>query len=385
MAFHFYSSRDSTLTRRVLARLALLTLAMAVTLLLAACSSDATPTPVLESPTASPSATRPLSAGSGTPLQAALPAVADVVAQVEPAVVSILVETTSVDFLGRIRRGGGSGSGVIFRADGYILTNNHVVEGADSIVVVLSDGREREAELIGTDRLTDLAVVRIQERGLPTAPLADVSKLRAGDWVIAIGNALGLRGSPTVTLGIVSALGRTIPSGNSTLFDLIQTDAAINPGNSGGPLVNLQGEVVGINTAVLRGTNSGTEAQGIGFAVSMDTAIPVANEIVANGRVIWPWLGVGVADVNAVTAAEMGLSVRRGVLVSNTTSGGPAEQAGIQAEDVIIALGGQEINNLRDLQRILRTEYDPGQQITVTVDRKGQSLEFQATLEEFPR
>ena len=363
----------------------LASLTLAATLLLAACSSEATPTPALESPTATPSATSPLSAGSGAPLPAALPAVADVVAQVEPAVVSILVETISVDRFGRSRRGGGSGSGVIFRANGYILTNNHVVEDADSIIVVLADGREREAELIGTDRITDLAVVRIEEHGLPTAPLADVSNLRAGDWVIAIGNALGLRGSPTVTLGIVSALGRTIFSGDTTLFDLIQTDAAINPGNSGGPLVNLQGEVVGINTAVLRGTNSGTEAQGIGFAVSMDTAIPVADEIVANGRVIWPWLGVGVADVNAVTAAEMGLSVRRGVLVSNVTSEGPAEQAGIQAEDVIIALGGQEINNLRDLQRILRTEYDPGQQITVTVDRKGQSLEFQVTLEEFPR
>ena len=349
-------------------------------MLLAACSSEATPTPVLESPTAtpspSPSATPPATPDSEGPLQAALPAVADVVAQVEPAVVSILVET---------RRGGGSGSGVIFRADGYIVTNNHVVEGADSIVVVLSDGREREAQLIGTDHLTDLAVVRIEERDLPTAPLADVSKLRSGDWVIAIGNALGLRGSPTVTLGIVSALGRTIPSGNSTLFDLIQTDAAINPGNSGGPLVNLQGEVVGINTAVLRGTNSGAEAQGIGFAVSMDTAIPVADEIVANGRVIWPWLGVGVADVNAATAAEVGLSVRRGVLVSNTTPDGPAQRAGIEAEDVIIALGGQEVNNLRDLQRILRTQYDPGQQVTVTVDRKGQELDFQATLEEFPR
>ena len=347
-------------------------------MLLAACSSEATPTPAPDSDmvTPSPSATPPAAPDSDGPLQTALPAVADVVAQVEPAVVSILVETG---------RGGGSGSGVIFRADGYILTNNHVVQDADSIVVVLSDGREREAQLIGTDRLTDLAVVRIEERGLPTAPLADVSKLRAGDWVIAIGNALGLRGSPTVTLGIVSALGRTIPSGNSTLFDLIQTDAAINPGNSGGPLVNLQGEVVGINTAVLRGTGSGAEAQGIGFAVSMDTAIPVADEIVANGRVIWPWLGVGVADVNAATAAEMGLFVRRGVLVSNTTPEGPAQRAGIEAEDVIIALGRQEVNNLRDLQRILRTQYDPGQQVTVTVDRKGQELDFQATLEEFPR
>ena len=373
--------------RRIFARLGLLSAATA--LLLAACSSDDTPTPVLPTPTVEATAQVTLSPVAVDQPTSSFPTVADVVAKVGPAVVSILVESSSVDFLGRSRRGSGSGSGVIFREDGYILTNNHVVEDADSITVVFSDGREREGEIVGTDVRTDLAVVRVDERGLPTAPLADPSKLRVGDWVIAIGNALGLRGSPTVTLGIVSALQRSIPSGggNVTLFDLIQTDAAINPGNSGGPLVNLLGEVVGINTAVLRGTDNttGTEAQGIGFAVSMETAIPVANELVDNGRVVWPWLGVGVADVNPAIAAEMGLTARSGVVINSAEPGGPAQQAGIEPDDVIVALGGQEVTNLRDLQRILRIDFEPGNETTVTVVRDGREREFQLTLGEFPR
>ena len=374
-------------TRRILARLGLLSAATA--LLLAACSSDDTPTPVPPTPTAEATAPVTLSPVAIDQPTSALPTVADVVAEVEPAVVSILVESTAVDFFGRSRRSSGSGSGVIFREDGYILTNNHVVQDADSITVVFSDGREREGEIVGTDLRTDLAVVRVDERGLPTAPLADPSKLRVGDWVIAIGNALGLRGSPTVTLGIVSALQRSIPSGggNVTLFDLIQTDAAINPGNSGGPLVNLLGEVVGINTAVLRGTDNttGTEAQGIGFAVSMETAIPVADELVDNGRVVWPWLGVSVADVNPAVAAEMGLTSRSGVVINSIEAGAPAQQAGLEPEDVIVALGGQPVTNLRDLQRILRIDYEPGDELTVTAVRDGSERGFQVTLGESPR
>ena len=374
-------------TRRILARLGLLSAATA--LLLAACSSDDTPTPVPPTPTAEATAPVTLSPVAIDQPTSALPTVADVVAEVEPAVVSILVESTAVDFFGRSRRSSGSGSGVIFREDGYILTNNHVVQDADSITVVFSDGREREGEIVGTDLRTDLAVVRVDERGLPTAPLADPSKLRVGDWVIAIGNALGLRGSPTVTLGIVSALQRSIPrgSGNVTLFDLIQTDAAINPGNSGGPLVNLLGEVVGINTAVLRGTDNttGTEAQGIGFAVSMETAIPVADELVDNGRVVWPWLGVSVADVNPAVASEMGLTSRSGVVINSIEAGAPAQQAGLEPEDVIVALGGQPVTNLRDLQRILRIDYEPGDELTVTAVRDGRERGFQVTLGESPR
>ncbi|MCZ6788346.1 MAG: trypsin-like peptidase domain-containing protein [Chloroflexi bacterium] len=378
------NAQANNVTMRIFARLVLLSAAAA--LLLAACSSDDTPTPVPPTPTVA--ATAPsLSPVAIDQPTSSLPSVADVVAGVEPAVVSILVQSTSVDFFGRSRRSGGSGSGVIFREDGYILTNNHVVQDADRITVVFSDGREREGEIVGTDLRTDLAVVRVDERGLPTVPLADPTKLRVGDWVIAIGNALGLRGSPTVTLGIVSALQRSIPSGsgNVTLFDLIQTDAAINPGNSGGPLVNLQGEVVGINTAVLRGTDSGTEAQGIGFAVSMETAIPVANELVDNGRVVWPWLGVSVADVNPAVASEMGLTARSGVVINSIEAGAPAQQAGLEQDDVIVALGGQPVTNLRDLQRILRIDYEPGDEITATAVRDGREREFQVTLGESPR
>ena len=383
----FRNTLTTMSARRILARLGLLSAAAA--LLLAACSSDDTPTPVPPTPTIEASAPVTLSPVAIDEPTSALPTVADVVAEVEPAVVSILVESNSVDFFGRSRRSSGSGSGIIFREDGYILTNNHVVQDASSITVVFSDGREREGEIVGTDVRTDLAVVRVDERGLPTAPLADPSKLRVGDWVIAIGNALGLRGSPTVTLGIVSALQRSIPSGsgNVTLFDLIQTDAAINPGNSGGPLVNLLGEVVGINTAVLRATDAanGTEAQGIGFAVSTETAIPVADELVDNGRVVWPWLGVGVADVNPALAAEMGLTARSGVVINSVEAGGPAQQADLEPGDVIVALGGQEVINLRDLQRILRIDFEPGNEIKVTVVRDGREQEFQLTLGEFPR
>ena len=379
------NAQANNVTRHILAHLAVLSAVGA--LLLAACSSEATPTPLPPTPTVAATAAVTLSPVAIDQPTSSLPTVADVVAEVEPAVVSILVQSTSVDFFGQSRRSSGSGSGVIFREDGYILTNNHVVQDAESITVVFSDGRERQGEIVGTDPRTDLAVVRVDERGLPTVPLADVSKLRVGDWVIAIGNALGLRGSPTVTLGIVSALQRSIPSGsgNVTLFDLIQTDAAINPGNSGGPLVNLQGEVVGINTAVLRGTDSGAEAQGIGFAVSMETAIPVANELVDNGRVVWPWLGVGVADVNPAIASGMGLTARSGVVISSVEPGGPAERADLEPDDVIVGLGGKPVTNLRDLQRILRIDYEPRDEITVTVVRDGREREFQLTLGEFPR
>ena len=372
----------------------LVLLALVASLLVAGCGlfdeETPTPTPVTTSPvgiaTAPAAGQAPPPVPAGPPQSAGLPPIAEVAAEARPAVVSIVVESTTVDLFGSRRRSGGSGSGVVFREDGYILTNNHVVAGADRITVIFLDGREREAELIGTDPRTDLAVIRVDEKALPTAPLGDATQLRVGDWVVAIGNALALPGGPTVTVGVVSAMERTLPTGDVTLFDLIQTDAAINPGNSGGPLINLQGEVVGINTAVLRGSGQGgPEAQGIGFAVSTETAIPVANEIVLHGRVIWPWLGIGADDVNPATAAEMGLSVRRGVLITGVQPGGPAQQAGLESEDVIIRIEGQSVGSLRDLRRILRTQYDPGQEIKVTVIREGNERDFQVTLAEFPR
>ncbi|MFH1141033.1 MAG: trypsin-like peptidase domain-containing protein, partial [Chloroflexota bacterium] len=305
--------------------------ALAAALVLSSCTAIRTePTPT---PTATPTATATPADNSGSYAPATLPSIAELVQRVEPAVVSIQVKSREAGFFSQVETTA-SGSGVIFREDGYILTNNHVVGGATSIKVFLFDGMELDARIVGTDKNTDLAVIKVDEKGLPSMPLGDASKLRVGDWVVAIGNALGLPGAPTVTVGVVSALGRTLQTDpDVTLYDLIQTDAAINSGNSGGPLINLSGEVVGINTLVLRSDN----AQGIGFAVSTGTAIPVAHQLVANGRVLRPYLGISAGEVNRATAAQMNLSVREGVLVLQVESGGPADRAGIRKDDVIVA------------------------------------------------
>ena len=357
--------------------------ALATALVLAACDigrNEPTPTPTATPPgdAGTPIASPP--SGDGSPPLSALPSIADLVDRMEPAVVSIVVVSIEAGRFGS-NRVVGSGSGVIFREDGYILTNNHVIDGAQEIHVTLFDGQEMEAEIVGTDRPTDLAVIRIDQEGLSTIPLGGPSQVRIGEWVVAIGNALGLVGGPSVTMGVVSAQGRTLVTQDTTLFDLIQTDAAINRGNSGGPLINLQGEVIGINTAVLRGD----DAQGIGFAVSTETAIPVADQLVRNGRVIWPWLGIGADDIDRVSAAEMDLSVREGVLVTGVVNNGPAATVGIRPKDVIVALDDQPTPNLRSLQRLLRTQFKVGQEITVTVARGDDQQEFTLTLGEFPR
>ncbi|MDA8216009.1 MAG: trypsin-like peptidase domain-containing protein, partial [Dehalococcoidales bacterium] len=193
----------------------------------------------------------------------------------------------------------GVGSGVIYDDQGHILTNAHVVEGANQLLVSLPDGRSFEGKLIGSDAQTDLAVVKIDGSNLPVAKLGDSTQLQVGDWLVAIGNALALPGGPTVTAGVVSALGRTVqePADQSGtpgpfLFDVIQTDAPINPGNSGGPLVNLNGQVIGINTLVAGQAETGVQAQGIGFAIAISTAKPIADELVANGKVVHPYLGI---------------------------------------------------------------------------------------------
>ncbi len=207
----------------------------------------------------------------------ALPSIADLAERVKPSVVSVDVETRIRSWYGtRIAKG--SGSGVIFSEDGYVLTNNHVIEDAFRANIVMADGRTLPARLVGADSSHDLAVLKVDAKGLPAAPLSDNTDIRVGDWVVAIGNALSLPGEHSVTLGVVSALGRTLDDPDGGLSDLIQTDAVINPGNSGGPLLNLNGEVVGINTAVLRGGS----VEGIGFAVSTNTVIPVVEGLVAS-------------------------------------------------------------------------------------------------------
>lgn len=311
----------------------------------------------------------------------ALPSIADLVRSVAPAVVSIQVSGSQMTLFGSIESVG-SGSGFIFRKDGYIITNNHVVEDATNISVALYDGKELEADLIGSDPRTDLAVIKVDQDELPTVELGDVSKLLVGDWVVAIGNALGLQGGPSVTLGVISALGRTLPVERGvTLYDLIQTDAAINPGNSGGPLINLSGEVVGINTMVIRDVVT----EGIGFAVSAETAILVADKLIENGRVPWPYLGITGSDVNLAVATQMNLAVREGILIEQVESGGPAGRAGLQSEDVIVAIEGHSTPDFRVLQRLLQRQFRVGQLVVVTVVRGADSKDFALTLGEFPR
>ena len=325
--------------------------------------SDSTPTPTTQSPQ--------MLVGSRS--------IADLVDSVAPAVVSIVTQVDQRGLFGTTRTTG-SGSGVIFNENGYILTNNHVVEDAATISVTLFDGRELDAKLIGRDSRTDLAVIRIDEENLSVASLGDAAQMRVGEWVVAIGNALGIRGAPTITVGVVSAKGRFLNTSDGTLSGLIQTDASINPGNSGGPLISMKGEVIGINTAVWRGD----DAENIGFAVSTETAKPVADQLIKNGRVIRAYLGVSLTELDRPTAIEMGLKIREGIVVRTVTSGTPADIAGIQGEDVIVGLGSHSVPDLVALERLLIGTFSPGETTDVTLVRGSDDLKVKITLGENP-
>ena len=314
------------------------------------------------------------------PVSATLPSVAEVVEAVRPAVVNIttLVEATGIFF----RRFGATanGTGAIIHSDGYVVTNYHVINGATRIVVTTDDGRSYDATVEGSDPATDLAVLKIEGEGpFPALSFAPPDTVRVGDWAIAIGNALGLPGGPSVTLGVVGALDRSLTTQQQSLTDLIQTDAAINEGNSGGPLVDLNGEVIGINTAVVRG------AQGMGFSVSSFTVVPVVQSILEHGRVRWPWMGVGISDITAPMALEMDLEDRRGVLIGRVWPNSPAESAGILQGDILINLAGFDINSLRTLQRVMREELAVGDETLAVFLREGQPIELLVTLAEMPR
>jgi S1-C subfamily serine protease len=309
-------------------------------------------------------------------------AISDVVDMIKPVVVSLAVTTNTEQcdfFVGcRTVERHGAGTGVIFDESGLIVTNNHVIDGASRIIVSLSDEFTVRAELVGRDPVTDLAVIRIDGNGYSKAEFGSSDELKVGDWVIAVGNALDLLGGPTVTVGIVGAMDRVVTTEGGTLFNMIQTDAAINPGNSGGPLVNLEGEVVGINTA-----RSGN-GEGIGFATSTFTVVPVINSIVENGRVIFPWLGVSVDDVTPLTAAQLNLSVKRGVLVLAVTNNGPAAKAGILSNDIIIGVGDYLVENVKQLQEAVRS-YGVGYKTTVIIMRDKEDKIVEVSLEEMPR
>ncbi|MBI2886055.1 MAG: trypsin-like peptidase domain-containing protein [Chloroflexi bacterium] len=325
--------------------------------------------------TAAPQPAAPGRAGG----EAGLPSVADVAAAVRPAVVSITTRDLALDFFLQPIQQEGAGSGVIFDAAGYIITNNHVIENARNIQVSLPDGRTFDrATVVGRDPLTDLAVLKVQGSNLPAAKLGDSDRLRVGDWVIAIGNALSLEGGPTVTAGVVGALGRSIQeSTGAVLDDLIQTDAAINPGNSGGPLINLQGEVVGVNTAI------DTRGQGIGFAISVNSARPILDQLVQNGRVVRAFMGVRVSMMTPAIASQLRTSVTEGVVIVSVQRGAPAAAVGLQPSDVITKLEGRAVKTTRELQATIRQK-KPGDRLQVTYLRDGREQTATLTLEEMP-
>ncbi|HMW55455.1 MAG TPA: DegQ family serine endoprotease [Accumulibacter sp.] len=255
------------------------------------------------------------------------------------------------------------GSGFVISTDGYLLTNAHVVDSADEILVRLTDKREFKARVIGTDKRTDVALIKIEATGLPTVRLGDPGGLKVGEWVIAIGSPFGFENS--VTAGIVSAKGRSLPQENYVPF--IQTDTAVNPGNSGGPLFNMKGEVVGINSQIY--SRSGG-FMGISFAIPIDVAMEIQAQLRANGRVSRGRIGVVIQEVTKELAESFGLSKAQGAAVNAVEKGGPAEKAGIEAGDVILRFDGKTIGSSSDLPRIVGST-KPGSRVTIQIWRKG--------------
>jgi serine protease DegQ len=269
------------------------------------------------------------------------------------------------------------GSGVIISHDGYVLTNHHVVEAADEIQVALSDGRTLAAELVGTDPETDLAVLRVAQKDLPTLTLARAEDLRVGDVVLAIGNPFGV--GQTVTMGIVSALGRN-QLGINTFENYIQTDAAINPGNSGGALVDAAGNLVGINTAIF--SRSGGN-MGIGFAIPVSIIKEVMEQIIASGSVTRGWVGIEVQDIVPEIAESLGLKSTRGALIAGVLRGGPADRAGIRPGDVLIAVDGKEVTDSSSLLKLIAALL-PGRNTPLTLLRQNQEMKLPVTIQKRP-
>lgn len=268
------------------------------------------------------------------------------------------------------------GSGFIISNDGYILTNAHVVSGADEVIVKLSDNREFKAKIIGTDKRTDVALVKIEASGLQKVTIGDPSKLKVGEWVAAIGSPFGLEN--TMTAGIVSAKGRALPQENFVPF--IQTDVAINPGNSGGPLFNLNGEVVGINSQIY--SRSGG-SMGLSFAIPIDVAIDVSNQLKTSGKITRGWLGIAIQEITKELAESFGMKNTNGALVAGVEKNGPADKGGLEAGDVILKFDGKPITTSADLPRAVGAT-KPGKIVPVEVLRKGSAKTLNIGVGEMP-
>jgi S1-C subfamily serine protease len=283
----------------------------------------------------------------------------------------------------RVERG--TGSGFIINKDGDIITNAHVVSGADKVTVILKDGRQIEGKVLGSDEMTDIAVIQAKADNLPTVSLGSSQNLQPGDWAIAIGNPLGL--DNTVTSGIISAIGRKSGQiGVDKRVSFIQTDAAINPGNSGGPLLNQNGEVIGVNTAIIQG------AQGLGFSIPIETAQRIAKQIIENGKVSRAYIGIQMVTLDARVKAQVnqdpdfGIQINedKGVLVTRVVDGSPAAKAGVRRGDVIVKFGGQDILAADQVTQLVE-DRTVGDKIRMDVKRGGQTLNLEIETAQFPQ
>ena len=298
---------------------------------------------------------------------------------VGPAVVGITNKAVARDWFNNPVETEGVGSGVIFRKDGYIVTNNHVVSGAKEIVVSLSDGRSLKGKLIGKDEFTDLAVVKVDANDLPTAAFGNSDNVVVGEPAIAIGNPMGLEFQGSVTAGVISALNRTLDISDKRV-KLLQTDAAISPGNSGGALVNADGEVIGINSAKVAATG----VEGMGFAIPINTVETIVNELIDKGYVARPYLGVSVFDPTTAERYGYQLNIDKGVYIFRLSLDGPCGKAGFQRGDIILEINGEAINSVAELRNKIAS-YKVGDTVTITYDRNDTKHKAEVVLEEMPQ
>ena len=307
-------------------------------------------------------------------------AITQSVQKVGPAVVTVVGTIPGqMTFFGPTGDATVSGSGFFVSDQGYIVTNNHVVEGTKEVNIILSDGTQEKATIVGTDQYADIAVLKTDGKVPGVAALGNSDKLNPGETVIAIGSPLG-NFKNTVTVGVVSATGRSIDTGNGyQMDDLIQTDAAINHGNSGGPLVDVAGEVIGINTLIVRNTNNGDVAEGLGFAIPVNTAQAIAQQIIQKGYFARPYIGINYQPIDPNIAARYNLPAQWGVYVTDVASGSPASQAGLQQGDIITKIGDVSLDETHAYVNTLFT-YKPGDQITLEVNRNGKDMQVQVTL-----
>ncbi len=305
--------------------------------------------------------------------------VVDIASRARPWVVNINVAADSATILGNVQVAG-TGSGVIIRSDGHIITNNHVVEDANEIEVTLASGQRLPATVVGNDAETDVAVIKVNKDGLPAAAIGSVKTVQVGELAVAIGSPLGLEQS--VTAGIISALGRRVdrPGGGGPLIDMIQTDAPVTQGNSGGALIDAEGSVIGINSAI--GASPEVGAEGVAFAIPIDVAVAVAEELINSGRATHPWLGVSGANITPEVEEQFG--VAQGAFIMEVVRSGPADSAGMKQNDVVVSFDGEKIETMDDLIVAIR-EHRVGEQVSLVVVRDGDRQTLRATLGDKPQ